>query len=180
MGKQNYYELLGVSQDATQEEVKKAYKMKAKQYHPDVNQNPNATAIFQSITAAYEVLSDLSLRQKYDNELRKENRDNTFTTESSSQAEYTTQYFYYSSYTKTKEEIEFDFYDWLKEYLKRERKKSSYNDYYSFYNLKDEILFDKENIINFFKCSEDDTKSHGQTNLNFDYEDKLYTKILSL
>lgn len=168
MEKQNYYEILGVSQTATQEEIKKAYRNKAKQWHPDINKNPNATAIFQSISRAYEVLSDLSLRQKYDDELRQENRTNTSTTEFSSQSTESTQYSYYSSYTKTREESEDDFDDWLKEYLKRERKKSSYNrDIDSLYKLKEEILY---NSIDIFKFFQDDIKE--QTNYDFNSEDK--------
>lgn len=121
MERQNYYELLGVSQTATQEEIKKAYRSKAMQWHPDNNHDENATAMFQSITIAYEFLSDISLRKKYDNELRQENRNNVPTAESSSYFTGATQNSY-NSYTKTREESESDFDDWLKEYLKRKRK----------------------------------------------------------
>ena len=44
--KRDYYEVLGVSKDATQEEIKKAYRTLAKKYHPDVSTDPNATEKF--------------------------------------------------------------------------------------------------------------------------------------
>lgn len=164
MERQNYYELLGISQTATQEEIKKAYRSKAIQWHPDNNQDKNATAMFQSIYEAYEVLSDLSSRKKYDNELRQENRNNVSTTESSSHAAGTTKKSYYS-YTKTREESEFDFDDWLKEYLKRKRKKSDYNtDIDSLLKLKLKL---KEKNLNIFNIFEENIKN--------DEEDKIYT-----
>lgn len=110
----NYYEILGVSHMATQAEIKGAFRTLAKKYHPDVSSDPNATEIMQKITEAYEVLSDLELRRKYDIKLGYNN-----TTKSSQNTE---QYSYYQSYTYTKEESEFDFEDWLRAYLRRSRK----------------------------------------------------------
>lgn len=63
----NYYDVLGVSKNATQEEIKKAYKKKAKQYHPDLNKdNPDAESKFKEVNAAYNVLSDKQARAQYD------------------------------------------------------------------------------------------------------------------
>ena len=64
--KRDYYEVLGVSKDATQEEIKKAYRTLAKKYHPDVSTDPNATEKFAEIQGAYDCLSDPEKRSNYD------------------------------------------------------------------------------------------------------------------
>lgn len=67
MAKRDYYEVLGVSRDANQDEVKKAYRRLARQYHPDVNKDdPSAEEKFKEISEAYEVLSDSNKRARYD------------------------------------------------------------------------------------------------------------------
>ncbi|TFK40254.1 hypothetical protein BDQ12DRAFT_628117 [Crucibulum laeve] len=61
------YELLGVAVDATEDEIKKAYRKKAKEHHPDKNINdPDAGQKFQEMAAAYEILSDAESREMYD------------------------------------------------------------------------------------------------------------------
>lgn len=60
------YETLGVSTSASEAEIKKAYRKLARQYHPDVNKEPEAEEKFKEINAAYEVLSDKEKRAKYD------------------------------------------------------------------------------------------------------------------
>jgi molecular chaperone DnaJ len=64
--KRDYYSVLGVDRQATEEEVKKAFRRLARQYHPDVNKNPDAEARFKEINEAYEVLSDTDKRAMYD------------------------------------------------------------------------------------------------------------------
>lgn len=65
--KRDYYEVLGVSKTATDDELKKAYRKLAKQYHPDLHPgDKEAEAKFKEINEAYEVLSDADKRAKYD------------------------------------------------------------------------------------------------------------------
>ncbi|WP_018130362.1 molecular chaperone DnaJ [Effusibacillus pohliae] len=66
MSKRDYYEVLGVSKNATEEEIKKAYRKLARKYHPDINKEPDAEAKFKEINEAYEVLSDKEKRARYD------------------------------------------------------------------------------------------------------------------
>ncbi|MFB6344402.1 MAG: DnaJ domain-containing protein, partial [bacterium] len=63
--KKDYYDILGVSEDASQEEIKKAYKKLAKKYHPDKNKDADEEQ-FKEIGEAYAVLSDEEKRKKYD------------------------------------------------------------------------------------------------------------------
>ena len=63
----DYYEILGVSKNADEKEIKSAYRKLAKKYHPDLHQGDDAAAEkFKEISEAYEVLSDKSKRKKYD------------------------------------------------------------------------------------------------------------------
>ncbi len=62
----DYYKIMGVGRDATQEEIKRAYRRLARKYHPDVSKEPDAEARFKEIGEAYEVLKDPEKRAAYD------------------------------------------------------------------------------------------------------------------
>ena len=64
--KRDYYEVLGLSKGASDDDIKRAYRKLAKQYHPDVNKAPDAEEKFKEINEAYEVLSDPQKKQTYD------------------------------------------------------------------------------------------------------------------
>ena len=62
----DYYKILGVSKGAGADEIKSAYRKKAKEFHPDINKSPDASDKFKEINEAYEVLSDSQKRSNYD------------------------------------------------------------------------------------------------------------------
>jgi DnaJ-class molecular chaperone len=66
MARRDYYEVLGVGRDASEAEIKRAYRRLARKYHPDVNKATDADEKFKEATEAYEVLSDSNRRRMYD------------------------------------------------------------------------------------------------------------------
>ena len=64
--KRDPYVVLGVNKNATNDEIKSAYRKLARQYHPDLNKEEGAEAKFKEVQEAYEILSDPDKRAKYD------------------------------------------------------------------------------------------------------------------
>lgn len=70
MAKQTYYEILGISRTATEDEIKQSYRTLAREFHPDVNSSPDAEDTFKEINLAYATLTDTLKRADYDQSLR--------------------------------------------------------------------------------------------------------------
>ena len=66
MNKRDYYEVLGIAKDASQDEIKSAYRKAAKKYHPDLNKAPDAADKFKEAEEAYSILGDPDKRKRYD------------------------------------------------------------------------------------------------------------------
>ena len=66
LAKKNYYSILGVAQNAKEDDIKKAYKKLAIKLHPDKNHAPKATDAFKKVSVAYACLTDESKRRIYD------------------------------------------------------------------------------------------------------------------
>lgn len=66
MAKRDYYEVLGLTKGASEDEIKKAYRQLAKKYHPDINKEPGAEEKFKEINEAYDTLSDPDKKARYD------------------------------------------------------------------------------------------------------------------
>ena len=64
--KRDYYEVLGVSRNSTDDDLKKAFRKLAFKYHPDRNKEPEAEEKFKEINEAYQILSDKEKRAQYD------------------------------------------------------------------------------------------------------------------
>ena len=66
MNNTEFYDRLGVSKDASQDEIKRAYRKMSKKYHPDINKEPGAEEKYKEVQEAYETLSDDQKRAAYD------------------------------------------------------------------------------------------------------------------
>ena len=130
----NYYDILGVSKNATADEIKKAYRTLAFKYHPDRNQgNPEAEEKFKQISAAYDVLGDEAKRRQYD----MGSYSNSYSTAGSqTQQQYQRQY----QYTYSNPFGDENFWEWFNGAQFRSRNQQTQNSYgnYSQYNYSQE------------------------------------------
>ena len=101
----NYYELLGISINATEQEIKEAYRKQARKYHPDNNPKQDTTGIMQELTLAYNTLCNASSRRQYDATLKHQQQAST---------SYSTRY---SSKTMNNN----DFWSAVNEYMKQKQ-----------------------------------------------------------
>ena len=125
----NYYEILGVSKNATADEIKKAYRTLAFKYHPDRNQgNAAAEEKFKQISAAYDVLGDEAKRRQYD--MGGYSAENAYSS-SSAQQQYQRQY----QYTYQNPFGEDNFWEWFNgnqfrnRYQQTQRSQGNYSQY---------------------------------------------------
>ena len=130
----NYYEILGVSKNATADEIKKAYRTLAFKYHPD--RNPGDTAAeekFKQISAAYDVLSDESKRRNYD---MGGYSDNAYSSTYNQSQQYERQY----QYTYSNPFGDDNFWEWFNGAQFRARNQQAQNtqNNYSNYNYENE------------------------------------------
>ncbi|RLD50996.1 MAG: J domain-containing protein [Bacteroidetes bacterium] len=113
MNFKNYYKVLGVSASSGEDEIKKAYRELAKKWHPDKNQGNNtAEENFKEISEAYDVLSDVLKRKKFDDFVKASQQHRAYS--------------YTSKTTYSQTEYETEFSDFFKQFFKNKRKKRSY------------------------------------------------------
>ena len=73
----NYYQVLGINEDANLDTIKKAFREKITLYHPDVNKAPEAKSRFEEVVGAFDVLSDEEKKRQYDEMLKQQNQHET-------------------------------------------------------------------------------------------------------
>ena len=125
----NYYEILGVSKNATADEIKKAYRTLAFKYHPDRNQgNAAAEEKFKQINTAYDVLGDEAKRRQYDMGFYSENAYSN--AGSQAQQQYQRQY----QYTYSNPFGEENFWEWFNaaQFRPRNHQAQNTNNYYRY------------------------------------------------
>lgn len=149
----NYYDILGVRIDSSQDEIKKAYLKKIRKFHPDVFQGNKKIAEEQTsiITEAYSTLKDEDLKRKYDrklnidtNSLNKNNAANQKQKESETKKNNQATQNY--QYTKKQKTNNADFEEWKDNVLKNKQKKSKINEKYAKNSQKNEKNNKNKNI----------------------------------
>lgn len=111
----NYYEILGISRYATQEQIKKAFRDATKKYHPDVNKDHDSVEKMRIVLEAYQTLSDLNARKEYDKKTASHTPNGNAVVA-------------YNSYNKEKVESEKDLDEWVKNILSKMKPISTTND----------------------------------------------------
>lgn len=133
----NYYKILSVKKKASDGEIKKAYRLLAKKWHPDVNpDNAKAEEMFKEIAEAYDILSDSDKRKKFDNFLFSENKKQQYTSHSNQYTSYSNRY-----KSRTTYESESDIF---KDIFKKRTKHS----YFKGDDLRGKITIDLEEAYN--------------------------------
>ncbi|MFA4850991.1 MAG: J domain-containing protein [Bacteroidales bacterium] len=112
----DYYKILGVSRYATPEQIKQAYRIKAKLYHPDINKNPQAKQAFQLVNEAYNVLINFEQRRWYDFKLKYPSTTGMRPQNKTRSTAYESYYRAYTRYQQAREEKE-DFVKYTKTLL---------------------------------------------------------------
>ncbi|XP_064086077.1 dnaJ homolog subfamily B member 4-like [Macrobrachium nipponense] len=85
----DYYKILGISQDASMEDIKRAYRKMALRYHPDKNKSSDAEERFKAISQAYEILSDVKKRECYDQHVKGKMEDEEVPKEGNNKTRFT-------------------------------------------------------------------------------------------
>lgn len=117
--RKNYYEILGVSKNATDKEIKAAYFNLAKKYHPDANPGkPNSAKKFQEVSEAYNILSNTDSRKNYDFFGNSDFQQRNPYSNNRSQSQYSNNYQYYYNNQVSPEEAAKMFANILKEFEK--------------------------------------------------------------
>lgn len=119
-----YYDTLGVSNDATSNEIKTAYRQKAKTLHPDMNKEKDTSKEFVKLQEAYDVLKDDTKRKEYDYKLNMSSRS-----PSNGSHTFTTDDFFHNPY----DEYEINIEDLIKQYYQRQdnHQKTNYEDFFN-------------------------------------------------
>lgn len=107
---QNYYQILGINSSATKDEIRRAYRILARRYHPDVNPEADSGNRFKEISEAYRVLSDDSKRAQFDHELDKYQKRQAFdsyqTYNKNARSQFKAQSRYFEAQKAAREELE--------------------------------------------------------------------------
>ena len=139
-GEKNYYTILKVTPNATQDEIKQAYYKLSKLYHPDTNQSEKAHDYFTAINEAYNVLGNLPDRRKYDQGLSITNKQ---TPKQSHRGEQTQNF--------QGKRIVYDFDDWMmkhnQEAMKRRKRNSAMKEQFDKRHVANEMDVFNRNII---------------------------------